>query len=180
MVGTVEPRKGHADALSAFEILWNRGSKLRLVICGKKGWMQDALLSRIQKHPLFGEKLFWFEGASDYTLDILYRNCTGVLVASEGEGFGLPLVEAGSIGKPILARDIPVFREVAGDNATYFSGDVNELSSSITRWVASIHDGSAPNSRAIRCVNWQESARQFMSLILSQDNPGWTYKITFE
>ncbi len=73
MVGTLEPRKGHADAVSAFEKLWDEGSTLQLIICGKEGWVLDDLSTRIRQHPEFGKRLFWFEGASDHTLRKLYQ-----------------------------------------------------------------------------------------------------------
>ena len=44
------------------------------------------------------------------------------LVASEGEGFGLPLIEAARHKPPIIARDIAVFREVANGHVLYFAG----------------------------------------------------------
>ena len=66
MVGTVEPRKGHADAVAAFEELWARGSKILISSFAENraGW------SRICRAPYppgvdFGKRLFWFEGASD-------------------------------------------------------------------------------------------------------------------
>ena len=175
MVGTLEPRKGHADAVSAFERLWDEGSNVHLVICGKEGWMLDDLPTRIRQHPEFGERLFWFEGASDYILQELYQDASGVLVASEGEGFGLPLVEAASYGKPILARDIPVFREVVGDAAVFFNGSAAELATSLKDWIDLIAVGGAPNSTMIKPILWSDSAEQLLSLIVSKEHSQWTY-----
>ena len=47
MVGTVEPRKGHRQALAAMELLWTDDVDANLVIIGKKGWMMDDLVERI-------------------------------------------------------------------------------------------------------------------------------------
>ena len=56
---------------------------------------------------------------------------------SEGEGFGLPLIEAAQHATPIIARDIPVFREVAGDHAFYFDGlEASALADAIHQWLA--------------------------------------------
>jgi glycosyltransferase involved in cell wall biosynthesis len=177
MVGTVEPRKGHADAVAAFEELWAGGSNLNLVICGKQGWMVEDLSSRIRRHSEFGKRLFWFEGASDSILDELYRTAKGVLVASEGEGFGLPLVEAANHGCPILARDLPVFREVAGDCAAYFRGGGAEMAAAIENWLVSVAAGTAPDSKKINPISWTESADQLLALMLSKENPRWVHKI---
>ena len=54
MVGTIEPRKGHAQVLAAFEKLWDSGHDLRLVIVGRPGWMVEALLEKLRCHPKLG------------------------------------------------------------------------------------------------------------------------------
>ncbi|MBL3940675.1 glycosyltransferase family 4 protein, partial [Bacteroides thetaiotaomicron] len=66
-------------------------------------------------------RLNWLQDIDDAALADLYARVDGLLFASEGEGFGLPIVEAAQHGLPLLLRDLPVFREVAGEHATYFS-----------------------------------------------------------
>ena len=59
---------------------------------------------------------------------------SSLIAASECEGFGLPLIEAARQGLPVIARDIPVFREVAGDHAFYYSaGRPEELADALER-----------------------------------------------
>jgi glycosyltransferase involved in cell wall biosynthesis len=53
------------------------------------------------------------------TLQAMYRRAAVLLVTSDREGFGLPVAEALAAGLPVIARDLPVFREVAGDAATF-------------------------------------------------------------
>lgn len=112
MVGTIEPRKGYADALDAMETLWDNGDNTTLVIVGKPGWKTIKLQERFLAHEENGKKFFWLKNISDQTLQKLYEMANGVLVTSYGEGFGLPIVEAMYYGKSLLVRDIPVFREV--------------------------------------------------------------------
>ena len=121
MVGTVEPRKGHRQALAAMEHLWAAGIDVNLVIVGKKGWMMNDMAGQIEGHPELNNRLFWLREVSDEMLDQIYRSAHALLAASEGEGFGLPLIEAAQHGLPIIARDIPVFVEVAGEHAYYFT-----------------------------------------------------------
>lgn len=52
-------------------------------------------------------------------LAALYRRAALVLMPSEGEGFGLPLIEAMACATPVLASDIPALREVGADAAVY-------------------------------------------------------------
>ena len=50
MVGTIEPRKGHAQTLDAFEMLWRQGTEVNLAIVGKEGWDVDPLVRRLREH----------------------------------------------------------------------------------------------------------------------------------
>lgn len=113
MVGTVEPRKGYDQALDAFEILWAHNKDIRLIIIGKPGWKTEELQQRIKEHAENGHHLFWLSGASDELLTELYSSVNGLLAASYGEGFGLPLIEAIRHGTPVLARKIPIFLEIS-------------------------------------------------------------------
>jgi glycosyltransferase involved in cell wall biosynthesis len=167
MIGTVEPRKGHRQALAAMELLWSRGVDVNLVIIGKQGWMMDDFAKRVQEHPEREKRLFWHQGISDQMLEEIYRNASALLAASEGEGFGLPLIEAAKYDIPIIARDIPIFREVASDHAYYFSGrDEAGLANAIQEWLAS---GSAvPTSRGIGHYTWEESSRELLDLVIGE------------
>lgn len=123
MVGTIEPRKGHAQAIAAFEQLWAQGRNVELVIAGHEGWQVAGLVSTLQSHPELARRLHWIRSPGDAVLASLYGECDCLLMATHGEGFGLPVVEALYAGRPLLLRDLPVFREVAGEVAGYFSGD---------------------------------------------------------
>jgi glycosyltransferase involved in cell wall biosynthesis len=169
MVGTVEPRKGHAQALDAFELLWDAGHDVKLVIAGKQGWMVEALADRLRRHPQLGKRLFWAHDASDELLLECYGGAAALLAASEGEGFGLPLIEAAKHGLPVIARELPVFREVAGEHAYYFQGlTPRDLAASLEHWLALHREGQAPDSGGIRWLTWGQSARQLLDLLEHQ------------
>lgn len=158
MVGTVEPRKGHALALDAMERLWASGGNAALVIAGAQGWMVEELIERLRGHHEYGDRLIWVERPSDAELRQLYSSCSCLLAASEGEGFGLPLIEAARHDLPILARDIPVFREVAGDHASYFDGTGAEtLHAALEAWLAAFQAGRAVGSRGMPWLTWRQS-----------------------
>lgn len=164
-VGTVEPRKDHGTMLAGFELAWERGVDAALVIVGKHGWNVEALAKRLREHPRAGSRLFWLEGVSDADLEQLVGNAAGLVQASIAEGFGLPLVEAGSQGKPLLLSDLPVFREIAGDEATYFPvGDAGALADIIAAGVAA--GGWRPPS-AITTMTWQQSSRKLLRELLT-------------
>jgi len=169
MVGTVEPRKGYAKALSAMEQVWKCSSDVVLVIVGGIGWMVDPLVSRIRKHPELGHRLLWLENASDELLMKLYDVSSSLLMASEGEGFGLPLIEAAQHGLPIISRNLPVFCEVAGEHAYYFSNDEQEaLAKSILDWLELYYAGEHPRSDGLMCQTWKQGAEQLLDIVINE------------
>lgn len=167
MVGTIEPRKGHAQVLAAFDLLWAQGVPANLVLVGKRSWMVEELTQQLRQHPENGQRLFWLEGINDAYLEAVYAASTCLIAASYCEGFSLPLIEAAQHKLPIIARDIPVFREVAGEHAFYFGGLAPEdLASAIERWLALHASGQHPRSDAMPWLTWAQSAQQLLQRIL--------------
>lgn len=166
MVGTLEPRKGHAQALAAFNQLWADGLDVTLVIAGFPGWMTEVTQRRIRHHDELGQRLFWFMDADDALLDALYRSCTALLAPSEGEGFGLPLAEAARHGLPILCRDLPVFREVVGEHARFFTGlGGDSLAAAIRAWLDDFRRGVVAGAFSMPRLDWEDSARQLLNIV---------------
>jgi glycosyltransferase involved in cell wall biosynthesis len=169
MVGTIEPRKGHQQVLDAFEDLWKSGAEINLVIVGKQGWMVDILVSRLRSHSELNKRLFWLEGISDEFLGTLYENSACLIAASYGEGFGLPLIEAAQHKLSIIARDINVFREVAGKHALYFSGpEPKALADIVKRWLELNASDKAPQSTNMPWLTWKESVKQLKKVLLNR------------
>ncbi|MFT4197636.1 MAG: glycosyltransferase family 1 protein [Pseudoxanthomonas sp.] len=174
-VGTIEPRKGHAQMIDAFDLLWGDGHDVSLTIVGQQGWHVEELARRIATHREIGKRLHWANGASDSELEALYQESDVLLFASEAEGFGLPLIEAAKRGLPILARDIPVFREIAGDHASYFSGWTGrELADAIAGWFARRDGGEVVVSAGMPWLTWAQSARRLLQVI---DRGDWDFAI---
>ena len=164
MVGTVEPRKGQAQTLAAFELLWSEGVDINLVVVGKQGWKVEWLIEKYRSHPEINKRLFWLDGISDEYLEKLYGACSCLMAASEGEGFGLPLIEAAQHKLPIIARDIPVFREVAGDFAHFFPDDKDPevLTTAVQEWLSLYRLSAHPRSNAMPWLTWKASAQQLL------------------
>jgi len=164
MVGTLEPRKGHAQALAAFDNLWLANEAINLIIAGRAGWKTEALQEMLRHHPMSGRRLFWFENASDEEVERLYETCSGVLVASHAEGFGLPIIEALGHGKPVLVRDIPVFRTLFSSCITYFQDAVKtaELASIVLSWLSQARSCKENN---LLLQSWDDSANHIAKLL---------------
>lgn len=158
-VGTIEPRKGHRCVLQAMTHRWQSLPKddVALLVVGKPGWKTEELQGVLRHHPEYGKRLIWLDGATDQLLAELYASATGLIAASHGEGFGLPLVEALAHGTPVLARDLLVFREVGGDLFQYFSDDATaSLAQSIDNWLLALPSEKVPHGAEL--VTWKESA----------------------
>jgi glycosyltransferase involved in cell wall biosynthesis len=176
MIGTIEPRKGHLQTIEAFEALWRQDLDVTLVIVGKEGWghLPDSqrrtiprIVKKLRTHRERNHRLFWLENTSDEYLEKIYAAGTCLMAASEAEGFGLPLIEASRYNLPVIARDIPVFREVAGAHAFYFDGSTAEaLAAAVTTWMERDAAGKAPRSDNMLCLTWEQSTRRLMKAIL--------------
>jgi glycosyltransferase involved in cell wall biosynthesis len=162
MVGTLEPRKGHADALDLCDALWQHGVDVNLVFAGRRGWMTEMLVARLRAHPERDRRLFWYEDVGDAELAALYAGATALLALSHGEGYGLPLVEAAQHGLPVFARDLPVFHEILGDYPHYLTGSAGSWSSALARWL-----GSPTRKVPPRLPTWADSARALADIVRS-------------
>ena len=169
MVGTVEPRKGHEYVLQEFIYLWSKGVDANLVIVGKKGWSVDHLEEKILNNAEYGKRLFWLNSISDEFLNEVYDASSCLIAASYGEGFGLPLIEAAQHGIPIIARNIPVFKEVAGSFAHYFdSDDSGCLANEVEEWLKLAESGVDVRSKSISFLSWKQSTEMMCRAIFKQ------------
>ena len=168
MVGTLEPRKDHAVVLDAFEARWRTGDTARLVLVGREGWGSHAVTQRLARHPEFGARLHWLDAASDADLAYCYRHACALVIASISEGFGLPIAEAMRRGIPVIASDIPVFREVGGSSITYFpprdAAALARVVATAERTLVRREEGSRTGT-----LTWRESALGLIHQLVDSD-----------
>jgi glycosyltransferase involved in cell wall biosynthesis len=170
MVGTIEPRKGHRVALDAFDLIWKQGIDAHLTIIGKLGWNAERLVDRIHSHPEWGKRLFWDAKASDAELQAKYASADCLIASSFAEGFGLPVVEAGHFGKPVIASDIPVFREVASKShfSQFFeAGNAAALAHEIESFVYKGKSIAELSAAISGWENWSESASALKDVLIN-------------
>jgi alpha-1,3-rhamnosyl/mannosyltransferase len=124
-VGTLEPRKNLETLLDAWRSLRRRraaagaaGEVPSLVLCGQYGWKSEGLRRRVEEAEAEG----WLRHlgyVDEGALASLYRGARLFVFPSRYEGFGLPVLEAFAAGVPVVASDLPVLRELAGDAVRY-------------------------------------------------------------
>ena len=85
------------------------------------------------------------------------------MAASEAEGFGLPLVEAALFNLPVIARDLPVFKEIADGHASFF--DADSLTVTILQWLKQYKVEEHPKNDNMRTWTWDQSAQELIDII---------------
>ncbi len=122
MIGAIEPRKNHLLILHLWREMAARNLNApRLVLVGARGWENEQIVDLLDRAPALRAHVVELSGLRDADLSRLLRGARALLAPSFGEGYGLPLVEALSLGAPVIASDIAVFREVTQRCARFLS-----------------------------------------------------------
>lgn len=114
MLGSLEPRKNHWLMLEAWREMAGRPDAPRLVIIGRRP-AEPHLGTILLDRGDFGGLVEYRGRLPDREAARLLRGARALLFPSLTEGFGIPVAEALALGVPVLASDIPAFREVGGD-----------------------------------------------------------------
>jgi len=168
MVASFDIRKNHRAVLEAFDCLWASGVPARLVIIARKYRGHPLpLAEQVEGHPELNRRLFWFYDIEDGELDYCYRRAAALITASYAEGFNLPIVESLSRGRPVLASDIPVHREVAGAHAAYFPANKGQaLADLVMRHQRGDLRASLDPLDGFHWPSWFESSRELLDRVV--------------
>ncbi|MEI8064087.1 MAG: glycosyltransferase family 1 protein [Verrucomicrobiota bacterium] len=113
-VGTLEPRKNHRRLLHAYARQKTQtGKTFPLVLAGSRGWLMkdfDRLIQELRLH----EDIILLGYVAENDLQWLYQNCFAFLYPSLFEGFGLPVLEAMTLGAPVIVSNCSSLPEIAG------------------------------------------------------------------
>ena len=132
-LGTIEGRKNHVLLLRIWkELIEERGAEAPiLLVLGQHGWKAEAAEAMLRLPELRGH-VRELGGCSDEQISAWLKGARALLMPSFVEGFGLPIIEAFAYGTPVIAGDLPVYREIVGVIPTYL--DPNDAKS----WKAAI------------------------------------------
>jgi glycosyltransferase involved in cell wall biosynthesis len=144
ILGTIEARKNHLLLMNVWRELAGRmGAALpRLVIIGQRGWECEQVIDLLERCDALAGHVLELPNASDAALAACLAGARALLFPSFVEGYGIPLIEALALGTPVIASDLPVFRELAGDIPDYLS-PIDGLG-----WAAAIADYAQGESKA--------------------------------
>lgn len=118
-LSTLEPRKNMRLLIEAFsELTKEKKIDTNLVLAGRKGWLMDDLLSNLDKKTV--DRIHFTGFVDDDLLPYVYRNAQIFVFPSVYEGFGVPPIEAMSMGIPVISSDAASLPEVLGNAAYYF------------------------------------------------------------
>lgn len=166
-VGGIEPRKGTLDLVEAYHLLRQRVPQLSLVIAGGETLFDyreyraafDNRCAELDVQPLI------LGAIADHELPALVAGCEVFAFPSTKEGFGLAAMEALAAGRPVVARDLPVLREVFGDTVR-FAVDAPGFATEMAAALQSPPDPVIGRALA-ESMTWQAAAKSHLDFYRS-------------
>ncbi|MCD1270016.1 MSMEG_0565 family glycosyltransferase [Microbacterium sp. MEC084] len=174
-VGGIEPRKGSIDLLEAYAMLRTQHPDVSLVFCGG-----ETLFDYRDYRAAFDRRAVELN-VSPIVLGTLPHDAVPPLVAaadvlafvSTKEGFGLAAMEALAAGTPVVARDLPVLREVFG-GAVAYAADVAGIAAALERALSTSVD-PRPGRKVAASYSWDTAAarhERFYELVSERGGDG--------
>ncbi len=110
-VGAIEPKKNVVRLLEAF---LSANVEQKLIVVGPLAWLSSKENVLLQQYQ---ERVIYLSYVSSDTLNVLLRHARALIFPSLFEGFGLPVMEAMSVGLPVITSTISSLPEIAGGAA---------------------------------------------------------------
>ena len=157
MAGSVEPRKNHLQFLDALEIIARAGISIKARILGSAGWENERILNRIHELQAMGVDLERLGNLDDMEMRRNIAEAQVLLQISEAEGFGLPVVEALSLGTRVIVSNIRPLNEFNSPFVEKIEiGDSLGLSKVIIRILEEPQADGVVTDSGVTWKNWQE------------------------
>lgn len=169
-VGTLQPRKNLVRVVEAFARVISQLdlSDVRLVLAGKKGWSYDALFARVSQLGL-DDRVVFPGYVADEDLPALLSGAIAFVYPSLYEGFGIPVLEAGACGVPVITSNTSSLPEVAGDAAILVDPhDVDAIADAMSRIIADEALRAELARRGLENVerfSWEKCARETLAVL---------------
>lgn len=154
-LGTIEPRKNHLLLLHAWRQMAQQGGDVPdLVIAGRRGWENEQIVDLLERSRALRGHVHEYSDLGDGEIAALMRGARALLMPSFVEGYGMPVAEALACGTPVIAADLPVYREMAGAVPLY----LDPLDG--PGWIRAVRDyvndaSEARSAQLARLADWQ-------------------------
>lgn len=166
-LGNAHPHKNVEGLVLALKQIQRIRKDLKLILIGSDNFFYPKLKKYIKQQGL--EKQILVVGTiPNAQITVWYRFAEALVTASKMEGFGIPPLEAMSLGCPAIVSDIPVFHEIYGDAAVYF--DQNNLKAIAKVIVATLADKQLIQEKIkkgyqrVKMYSWQKTAQETLEV----------------
>lgn len=163
-VSTIEPRKNIINLVAAFNLLKSSHKiEHNLFLIGKKGWNYDSTFEAI-KNSKWRNEIYHLDYLSDESVALFYSKADAFVYPSYYEGFGLPVLEAMTLGAPVVTSNTSSLPEVAGDAALFIDpNDPEEIAEAIFKLISNSQLRSElidKGKERAKLFSWQKTARE--------------------
>ncbi|HLC94180.1 MAG TPA: glycosyltransferase family 1 protein [Patescibacteria group bacterium] len=167
-VGTIQPRKNLITLINAFNSFLKEKPDYRLIIAGKKGWLYEEIFNHVRASHL-EHKVIFTGYVSDEEKEVLYTNASLFVLPSLYEGFGIPLLEAMSLGCPVVSSKSSSLPEIGGNACLYFDPhDPQELAEKMLEIVtntALAQELVKKGKERVQLFSWEKCAQETLEAL---------------
>lgn len=175
-VGTLQPRKNIVRLIEAYSLALNyaeqnaeqRRKLPELVIVGKRGWLYEEILEAPKKYGVENHVKF-LEFVNDEELHALYKNALFFVLPSLYEGFGLPVLEAMSLGCPVITSNVSSLPEAGGNAALYIDPmNVDDIAHAMKKLLADKKLRETMKEKGFaqaKKFSWEKTAKKTLEIL---------------
>lgn len=162
-VSTIEPRKNISTLIAAFNWLKEKHKiDHHLVLIGKKGWKYQQIFAEIERSP-WRNHIHHLDYLSNEEVALFYSKADVFVYPSHYEGFGLPVLEAMTLGAPVVTSNTSSLPEVAGDAALLIDpNDPKSLAEAMLRVISDSqlrHELIQKGKERAKLYSWEKTAK---------------------
>ncbi|MCZ8342835.1 MAG: glycosyltransferase family 1 protein [Leptospira sp.] len=161
-VSTIEPRKNYPFLLEVYRKYRKKDPHhyRHWVIVGKIGWESKEFIEELKQERSLYKDIHILDSISDVDLQHLYRRAGLFLFASKYEGFGIPMLEALFHRKYCIVSNIPTFKEIGEDSATYLQYQTDEDANVWAEEICKFFQSPKEAIADISDFTWETSAKK--------------------
>ncbi len=169
-VGTIQPRKNLTTLIEAFAKFHTEQPDYKLIIVGRKGWLYEEIFNKVKEMNV--EDSVIFTGyLPDSTVKKLYKDAFCFVLPSLYEGFGLPVLEAMSMGCPVIASFSSSLPEIGGEACLYFDpknpAELTEKMNTLLQSSELRAELIQKGKERVKEFSWETCAKQTLDLIIN-------------